>query len=254
MAKSKAPPTPAIPQTPSFPPSLPPSLTSSLPLPSLIVFDLDYTLWPFWVDTHASPPLKPLSSTTTPPYTLAARDKHGEEFAFYPHVPALLAALDAHPRVKVAAASRTGAPEVARDLLRMLQIPWFDVPAPAPVEVSADDASSAGSMSKKAREKEKAREKAVGKERGKARRSIEFFSHMEIYPGSKKKHFAKLREATGVEFGEMLFFDDEKRNREVEDLGVTMWWVPDGLDGGEFERGVGEWRRRRGLGEKVLKA
>ncbi|OBT65896.1 hypothetical protein VE03_05462 [Pseudogymnoascus sp. 23342-1-I1] len=250
MPKPKAPPTPTIPQTPSLPPSLPPSLTSPLPLPSLIVFDLDYTLWPFWVDTHASPPLKPLPSSTTPPYTIAARDKHGEEFAFYPHVPALLAALDAHPRVRVAAASRTGAPEVARDLLRMLQVPWFDVPSPAPVEMSADDASSAGSMSKKAREKERAREKAAGKDKGgqgKARRAIEFFSHMEIYPGSKKRHFAKLREATGVEFGEMLFFDDEKRNREVEELGVTMWWVPDGLDGGEFERGVGEWRRRRGL-------
>ncbi|ELR02101.1 hypothetical protein GMDG_05261 [Pseudogymnoascus destructans 20631-21] len=132
----------------------------------------------------------------------------------------------------------------------MLQIPWFDVPAPPPLE-AGDDASSAGSTSKKAREKEKAREKALGKERGagggKARKAIEFFGHMEIYPGSKKKHFARLRETTGVEFGEMLFFDDEKRNREVEELGVTMWWVPDGLDGGEFERGVGEWRRRRGV-------
>ncbi len=79
----------------------------------MLVFDLDYTLWPFWVDTHVTPPLKPKDNNSK------AVDRWGESFAFYKEVPGILA--DCRERgVLVGAASRTMAPDLARELLKML--------------------------------------------------------------------------------------------------------------------------------------
>ena len=73
---------------------------------------------------------------------------------------------------------------------------------------------------------------------------------MEIFPGDKKRHFAKIRKATRVGYEEMVFFDDEARNRNVETLGVVMLLVENGVSAAEVDEGVREWRRRKGRGKK----
>jgi len=74
--------------------------------------------------------------------------------------------------------------------------------------------------------------------------AIKFFDQLEIYPGTKKAHFKQVHKKTGIPYSEMLFFDDEMRNREVESLGVTFQLVQRGVDNACFERGLESWRAR----------
>ncbi|RUP50283.1 acid phosphatase-domain-containing protein [Jimgerdemannia flammicorona] len=47
-------------------------------------------------------------------------------------------------------------------------------------------------------------------------------AHAEIYPSSKRAHFRTLAEKTGIDYADMIFFDDELRNSEVTRMGVTF--------------------------------
>lgn len=79
--------------------------------PKIIAFDLDCTLWPFWVDTHVTPPFHKNADGTV----LDARKRHVE---FIPGVPDILKEL--HRRgIKLAAVSRTGEIAGAKSLLKL---------------------------------------------------------------------------------------------------------------------------------------
>ena len=64
------------------------------------------------------------------------------------------------------------------------------------------------------------------------------FAFSEIYPSSKLKHFAALRDDSRIDYDEMLFFDDETRNiRDLGSFGVTCVHVGQGMAWELFREG-----------------
>lgn len=62
---------------------------------------------------------------------------------------------------------------------------------------------------------------------------------VEIYKGSKRRHFEALRDKTDLPFDSMLFFDDDPSNiYDVSRLGVTCILTPDGVTRDAFQEGL----------------
>ncbi|KAG7159409.1 magnesium-dependent phosphatase 1-like isoform X2 [Homarus americanus] len=141
--------------------------------PKLIAFDLDYTLWPFWVDTHVDPPFRKAKNGQVV-------DAQSRKVKYYKEVPSVLKQLHNEGYV-LAVASRTGEIDGANQLLKLFD--WE-----------------------------------------------KYFTYKEIYPGSKTTHFQRIKTKSGIDFSEMLFFDDEHRNKiDLNTIGVLMILVDDGV-------------------------
>jgi magnesium-dependent phosphatase 1 len=196
-------------------------------------------------------------------------DSTGEHFSFYPGVPAILSAAR-QVGVPMSLASRTHTPDLARDMLRGIYIPHLPV-----------GKHGAGNGT----QLEESNSSGEGTKQNPPTRAMDFFLHPQMYPGSKIAHFKAIQRHTlsdhrfspssssslsntttdldgqanpqtqrpnqgnKVEYEDMIFFDDESRNRDVEkELGVVFVLVRDGVTAEEVDRGVREWRRRRGFG------
>jgi magnesium-dependent phosphatase 1 len=177
--------------------------------PSLLVFDCDWTIWPFDCDKDVIAPFV-ISAYT------GVHDRFGRPANPYRDVPHLVAAA-LHASIPVAYLSRNPSAGSVKQLLQAIEIThekslWDAMPSPDYFHCY----SSGG----------------VGK--------------------GKDKHFAALKEKTGIPFSEMLFFDDLPDNiAAAHALGITTIQIDPrrGLTLGYFETGLAGFHRAHLLAE-----
>ena len=82
-------------------------------VPRVIVFDVDFTLWPFWVDTHVRPPFSKNTSGIV--------DSRNKSISLYESVPKIFQEIIASG-IPIGLASRTDDPEALEALARLTMI------------------------------------------------------------------------------------------------------------------------------------
>lgn len=178
-------------------------------LPSLVVFDLDDTVW--WPEMYMTAG----NFHFEPPGSTRVVDRLGEELTIHPGARVAIEEMLNRPRwrranAQIAFASRTDEPAWAMEAMRLLRV----CTDPRGRDVTLEDA----------------------------------VDHAEVYPvRSKTEQFHRLKEKSGVPFDEMLFFDNESRNvREVAALGVCCQYTPDGMTVEHWREGLAKYEEHRG--------
>ena len=208
------------------------------PLPKLVVFDLDDTVWfpELYMMNGAPWSVDELGRVT---------DVSGEELRIYPAAREAIAMLSTHEackETKVAVASRTNRAQWAYAAME-LHAPTSRYARAFSPNASSDassDASSSGTTLLTISPSKKTPSRRVKLAPPKTKTLREVVGDLaEIYTGSKKAHFQKLREKTGTPYSDMLFFDNERVNvTEVGQLGVCSVYCPGGMSQGAWEEGL----------------
>jgi len=187
-------------------------------LPSLFVFDIDYTLWPLWIDAYSGPTFE-----ADPSKLYCATDKYGTLIRLYSDVPKILRLIKNCPQTYIAVASRTTRPEWARKVLSIMPFPENEDEDSIKLPVTNESSKVVNYNT-----------------------LADVIDYCEIYPSSKVKHFSSLHATTEIPYTEMIFFDDEMRNSEVDQkLGVHFVHVPDGMTLELFLSAIKEFAKKK---------
>ncbi|KAG3184188.1 hypothetical protein PC128_g13871 [Phytophthora cactorum] len=191
-------------------------------IPRLVVFDLDFTLWyPEMYELWGAPFKKN-------PTTGVVTDCKGEQVHFFGAVHTVLSILETDPQFRdtteVAVASRTTEPKWAKTCMRLMDV---DI----------------GDVSSKDMKEEESEESEENDDEEEKKSLLSIVDYEAIYPRNKRVHFEQLKKDSGIPYEDMLFFDNEYGNvHDIQKLGVTCAYCPQGLTEGSWIQGMEEFQ------------